>query len=124
MAYVSQDQKAKLTPGIKAVLKKYGVKATISVKHHSTLKVTLQSGPFAFELHNDGFKRVNVFHIDKHYDGVEQEFLNALLAAMKGPDWFDKTDIQSDYFHCSWYNDIELGKYNKPYVCTKSKEAA
>jgi len=123
MAYVSQDQKAKLTPGIKAVLKKYGVKGTISVKHHSTLKVTLQSGPFAFKLHDDGFKRVNVYHIEKHYDGEEQVFLNELLAAMKGPDWFDKTDIQSDYFHCSWYNDIELGKGRaKPYIC--NKEAA
>ena len=32
MAYVSQKDKAKLTPAIKAVLKKYGVKASIAVR--------------------------------------------------------------------------------------------
>ena len=31
MAYISQDEKKKLAPAIKAVLKKYGVKGTIGI---------------------------------------------------------------------------------------------
>jgi hypothetical protein len=48
MAYVSKEKKAELAPAIKAVLKKYGMKGTISVKHHSSLVVTLRSGEIDF----------------------------------------------------------------------------
>ena len=121
MAYVSQETKAKLSPTIKAILKKYKMKGTIAIKHHFSLVVNLQSGPIDFD-HND-FTSVNVYHIDAHYTGVAKDFLNELLAAMKGPDWFDKSDSQSDYFHVSHYTDINVGKWNKPYVQT-SKEVA
>jgi len=114
MAYVSQETKAKLSPTIKAVLKKYKMKGTIAIKHHFSLVVNLQCGPIDFD-HND-FTSVNVYHIDAHYTGVAKDFLNELLAAMKGPDWFDKSDSQSDYFHVSHYTDINVGKWNKPYV--------
>jgi len=114
MAYVSQETKAKLSPTIKAILKKYKMKGTIAVKHHFSLVVNLQSGPIDFD--HDDFTSVNVYHIDAHYTGVAKAFLTELLAAMKGPDWFDKSDIQSDYFHVSHYTDINVGKWNKPYV--------
>jgi hypothetical protein len=114
MAYVSQETKAKLSPAIKAVLKKYNMKGTIAVKHHFSLVVNLQSGPIDFD-HND-FTSVNVYHIDAHYTGVAKDFLNELLAAMKGPDWFDKSDIQSDYFHVSHYTDINVGKWKSMLV--------
>ena len=45
MAYVSQQRKAELALGIKAVLAKYGMKGSIAVRHHSTLVVTVTSGP-------------------------------------------------------------------------------
>jgi hypothetical protein len=28
---------------------------------------------------------------------------------------FDKSDIQSDYFHVGWYVSVNIGKWNKPY---------
>ena len=45
MAYVSQEDKKNLAPAIKAVLKKYNVKASIAVRHHSTLVVNIKSSP-------------------------------------------------------------------------------
>jgi hypothetical protein len=39
-----------------------------------------------------------------------------MIVAMKGPDFFDHTDIQSDYFNVSHYIDINVGKYDKPYI--------
>ena len=48
MAYVSQAMKKELAPGIKAVLKKYRMKASISVNNHSTICVNIKSGPIDF----------------------------------------------------------------------------
>ena len=48
MAYMSQERKANLAPAIKAVLKKYKVKATIAVRNHSTLVVNIKSGSIDF----------------------------------------------------------------------------
>ena len=125
MAYVSQETKAKLSPAIKAVLKKYKMKASIAVRHHFSLVVNVQSGPIKFDhSHGDDHTQVNVYHIDTQYTGVAKAFLTELLSAMKGPDWFDKSDSQSDYFHVSHYTDINLGNWNKPYVATKQLEAA
>ena len=122
MAYVSQKDKAKLAPEIKKVLSKYGMKGSISIRHHMSLVVTLQSGAIEFEhSHGDGYTQVNVYHIDSHYKGKAKAFLTELLAAMKGPDWFDKSDIMTDYFHVSHYCDINIGKWNKPYFLQVSK---
>lgn len=127
MAYVSKEDKAKLAPGIKAVLKKYGMKGTISVRNHSTLVVKVSAGEIDFSeyMRNDAYIDVNVYWIDAHYSGVARDFLNELLAAMKGPDYFNHDDAMTDYFHRSHYTDIEIGRaWNKPYVCTAIKEAA
>ena len=42
-----------------------------------SLVVNLQSGPIDFDM--DGYTRVNVYHIDRHYDGVAKDFLNELI---------------------------------------------
>ena len=116
MAYVSQENKAELAPAIKKVLNKYGMKGSISIRHHSTLVVTLQSGAIQFEhSHGDGYTQVNVYHIESHYEGHAQKFLTELLAAMKGPSYFNNDDAMTDYFHRSHYTDINIGKWNKPY---------
>ena len=123
MAYVSQEDKAKLAPEIKKVLSKYGMKGSISIRHHSTLVVTLQSGSIDFGeyTHGDGYIQVNTYHIDSHYRGKAKNFLTELLAAMKGPDYFNNDDAMTDYFHRSHYTDINVGKWNKPYFLQVSK---
>ena len=126
MAYVSQDDKAKLAPAIKKVLSKYGMKGSISIRHHSTLVVTLQSGAIDFGeyTHGDGYIQVNVYHIERHYKGKAQKFLTELLAAMKGPGWFDKSDSMTDYFHLKHYCDINVGRWNKPYFLQNTAKKA
>ncbi|MBE26284.1 MAG: hypothetical protein CMN33_01200 [Saprospirales bacterium] len=117
MAYVSQEDKAKLAPAIKKVLNKYGMKGSISIRHHRSLVVTLQSGAIDFKdySHGDGYIQVNTYHIDSHYTGKAKNFLNELLAAMKGPNYFNNDDAMTDYFHRSHYTDINVGRWNKPY---------
>jgi len=117
MAYVSQDDKKKLAPAIKAVLKKYGMKGSISVRHHSTLVVTVTQGPIDFgQDARDGYLQVNPYWIHEHYEGTARDFLTELLDAMKGPDFFDHSDAMTDYFHRSHYTDINIGKWGKPYA--------
>ena len=114
MAYVSQELKAKLAPTIKAVLKKYKVKGSISVRNHMSLVVTLKQGAVNF---GKDYADVNTYHIDAHYAGKARSLLNELKAAMEGPEFFCEDDIQSDYFYRSHYIDINIGKWDKPYVC-------
>jgi hypothetical protein len=45
--------------------------------------------------------------------------MTEMIAAMKGPDFFDHSDIQSDYFHRSHYIDINIGSWDKPYALVK-----
>ena len=112
MAYVSQEDKSKLAPKIRAVLSKYKMKGTISVRHHSTLVVTVKSGVIDF---GDDWADVNIYWIHEHYKGVARKFLTELLNAMKGPDFYDHTDIASDYFNVSHYTDIRIGSWKQKY---------
>ena len=114
MAYVSQELKAKLAPTIKAVLKKYKVKGSISVRNHSSLVVTLKQGAVNF---GKDYDDVNTYYINDHYAGRARGLLNELKAAMEGPEFFCEDDSQTDYFHRSHYIDINIGKWDKPYVC-------
>jgi len=142
MAYISQERKKERAPNIKAVLKKYGAKGSIAVKHHSSLVVNISASPFDFigvrnaemkkECERTGrtyyentsnYIQVNTNWISDHYQGEARNFLTELLQAMKGDDWFDKSDLMSDYHHIDFYLDINVGKWNKPYVCTAEQEA-
>ena len=119
MAYVSQDDKKALALAIKAVLNKYGMKGSIRVRHHSTLVVTVKSGAIDFSdyMRGEAYIDVNPYWIDQHYSGIARDFLNELLDAMKGPNYFNNDDAMTDYFHRSHYTDICIGTaWNKPYT--------
>ena len=121
MAYVSQEDKKALAPAIKAVLKKYNMKASISVNNHSSLCVNIKEGVIDFSddfTHGDGYIQVNEYWIDDNYAGVKGDFFNELLAAMKGPKYFNDDDAMTDYFSRSHYTNINVGKWNKPYNYT------
>ena len=121
MAYISQQDKKDLAPAIKAVLKKYGMKGTISINHYSSLVVTIQSGILDFSghfSHGDGYIQVNTYHIDSWYSGTIKRFLQDLLKAMKGTKWYNNSDAMTDYFDTAYYMDINIGKWNKPYIQT------
>ena len=114
MAYVSKETKKELAPAIKKVLAEYGVKGTIKVNNYSTLVVTLRKVPAGLFTSKEITNGVNVYWIDEHFSGAAREFLNKLLAAMKGTKWYDRSDAMTDYFDTAWYNDIKIGAWNKP----------
>ena len=134
MAFMNQERKKQLAPGIKAVLKKYGYKGSVAVCNHSTLVVNIKEGTADFigmanaknkeiaERRNQpyypssGYVQVNTYY-PEHY-GEAQEFLEELIAAMKGTGWYNNTDAQIDYFDIAYYLDINVGRWDRPYVCT------
>ena len=124
MAYVSQEMKKKLAPGIKAVLKKYKMKGTVAVSNHMTLVCNVKSGPLdilgALPVSEYGprdYVQVNPYWIEENYDDPKVvSFLTELKDALEGPDFFCNDDIMTDYFHRSHYIDINVGRFGKPYV--------
>lgn len=132
MAYVDQALKQKLAPRIKAVLNKYGLKGSLSVRNHSTLVLNIKSGKIDFiKNFNDVCSKeprhpnmpfqpatksldVNVYHYQRHFSGRALDCLNELVPAMNDGN-FDKSDIMTDYFHVGWYVDINIGNWKDGY---------
>lgn len=128
MAYVSQERKAQLAPKIKAICKKYGVKATLSVRNHMVLCLNIKSGKIDFigdfnrtcnpQFLAKNYIQINQFWYKDHFDGEAYHFLSEVIPAMNAGN-HDNSDIQSDYFDVGWYIDVNVGKWNKPYELTK-----
>jgi hypothetical protein len=114
MAYFSQEQKKEMAPKIKALLQKYGMKGSLSVRNHSSVVLTLREGSINF---GEAYRQVNTYWIDEHYNGVAREFLSAALKILMTGN-HNNSDIQTDYFDVGWYVKINIGCWNKPYVCT------
>ena len=120
MAYMSQEHKKQLAPAINAILKKYGVKGTLAVRHHMTLVLNIKSGEIDFfgDYHLDadrGYLQINNYWYKDHFKDDTLAFLNELLPAMNVGN-HDNSDIMTDYFDVGWYIDINIGKWDKAYI--------
>jgi hypothetical protein len=134
MAYMSQEKKAKISALLKPILTKYGVKGTLSVRNHSTIVLNVKAGKIDFveDFIKTDIKRLNEVQIEtirkqkhldvnpywfqEHFTGKSKSFLTEAFAALKGADWYDETDARIDYFNTAYYVDVNIGKWNKPYV--------
>jgi hypothetical protein len=134
MAHMNQVKKAKIAANLKPILAKYGVKASLSVNNHSSIVLTVKSGKIDFisnfnkvcgERDNNRFGSfnpatdyvdVNEYWYHEHFSGKAKKFLDEALKALKSADWFDESDSQTDYFHTAYYVDVQIGRWNKPYV--------
>lgn len=138
MAYVSQDRKQALAPAIKAICKKYGVKASVAVRNHSTLVLNVTMGkidfienyiktdadkPYANKMSDDQIAYirksrsldVNPYWYQEHFNGTAKKFLSEVMTAMNQGN-HNNSDIQTDYFDVGWYVDVNIGRWNKPYA--------
>jgi len=135
MAYMNQERKQKIAQALKPILAKYKVKGSLSVRSHMTIVLTLKSGAIdfignsnkvcgndfyqvsrGFKPNDTGYDQVNPYHFQNHYDGVAKEFLTEALKALKAADWYDESDAMTDYFNTAYYVDVNIGKWNSPYV--------
>lgn len=124
MAYFNQERKKALSPAIKALCKEYGVTVTFGVDHYSTFVINLRGGEldlmsdiknmcsYDVEHHNISHTRV------ENFTGRNREFVTKLqqLANIGN---HNNSDLMTDYFDVGWYVDIHVGRFQKPYICTK-----
>jgi len=133
MAFMSQEKKAKIAPTVKKILAKYKLKGSLSVNNHSTLVLTIKSGKIDFiKNYNDtiverdptGNKhlnkaenslQVNAYWSHEHFTGKAKSALLELITAMNDGN-HDRSDSMTDYVDVGWYVDINVGRWNKPYI--------
>lgn len=115
MAYMNQEKKAIIASKLKPVLKKYGMKGSLSVRSGLSICLTVKSGTINFDLKDKGYQ-VNTYWIKDHYTGKAQAFLLEALDALKSAGYYNNSDAMTDYFDTAYYMDINIGKWNKPYI--------
>lgn len=136
MAYMNQDRKAQIAPGVKSILKRYGVKGTLAVRNNSTLVLNIKSGsldfigdynetvgnrPGGFRLTGAAAEYLDInryWYSESFSDKKIKKFLDEVYSAMNTGNW-DNSRSEIDYFDVGWYVDVKVGKWNKPYVLEK-----
>ena len=132
---MNQERKQKIAQALKPILAKYKVKGSLSVRNHMSIVLTLKSGAIdfignsnrvcgndfyqvqrGFKPNTTGYDQVNPYWFQDHYDGDAKEFLTEAMKALKSADWYDESDAQVDYFNIAYYVDINIGKWDTPYI--------
>lgn len=122
MAYVS----AEMTKAVRAALKAKFKGFKFSVRknaHSSTLYITILRSPVNLvddiHIHGRCYAEINHYQVEnyKHaelYKSIYEEMFKA--TASVGSEFYDDSDIQTDYFNCAYYYYLRIGDYNKTCV--------
>lgn len=132
MAYMSQEKKAQIAAKLKAVVPA-GWKYSLSVRNHSTLVLTIASAPVDLLATINRHAQEDVRHpmtyasvyfraVDRHFEGDTLQIMERIAEALDDGN-HDRSDLQSDYFDVGWYVDINIGRWDRPFVCTASQPA-
>ena len=96
MAYMNQEKKKGLVALAKPILEKHGLKGTFAVRNHSTIVLTIKSGPVDFienmrqtltaagrPVENMGTSiDVNVYWYKEHFSGKALEIIDGLVKSI------------------------------------------
>lgn len=137
MAWMNQEKKAQIVAAVKPILARYKLKASFSVDNHSSIVVHIKSGKIDFftnysdcmrsqpgrrqDIVDDVVSRrymdVNQYWFQEHFSGTALQCMDEIFKAIKtAGGWYDKSDIQTDYFDTAFYINVKIGKWNKPYI--------
>lgn len=126
---MSQEHKKEIQMKLKPILEKYQVKASLGVKHYSTIVLNIYSSPIDFignynkvtsEQHRQNFEPgdhmdVNHFYYKEQFTGKALEFLTEVMTVLNDKQGVEVED--GDYGTVpNYYTDINIGKWDKPYV--------
>ena len=137
MAYITKSEVQALQPKLKAINQKYGIKATFSGSNSSKLHLTISSGKVDFignyienlvanhQIDNAEERaeyvkackniQCNHYYLDSAFSGLALEYLEEVKQVMLENHW-DESDSQTDYYNCSYYVSIDIGRWNKGYL--------
>jgi hypothetical protein len=130
MAYIRTDEVAAIRGQLKAKFPQ--LKFSVRKQHHSSVIVTIKSGTVDFSdiLDDNGYAQTNQYWLNRM--GQHQELFEEIYEVVKtapasvpnGRAWFDESDSMTDYFHTAFYMSVNIGSYDRPYVCSKPKPKA
>jgi len=134
MAYITASETKSIRNALKA---KFGKTLKFSVRnsHHSSVNINLlESSVYNLESNPDydcnegngfGFGQVSPWMTPK--DQVENLLKKIDLIAKNAPakdggkEWYDNSDMMTDYFNTAYYVFTDIGKWNKPFKFTGTK---
>lgn len=135
MAFMDQIKKAKIAAALKKVMPN-DWKYSLAVRHHSRIVLTIKQAPVDLigiinaknkayaEKWGEDFRecsdyvQLSPYHLERNYEGDVLKVLEAAKAALYSADYYDHSDAQTDYFNCAYYVDMNIGKWDKPFVCS------
>jgi hypothetical protein len=123
MAYMSQEKKQSIHAALKRVIPT-GWKWSLAVRNHSTIVLTIAAAPVDLLGEIRRVCRgatgthwgVNDHCLDRQFDQT-LPLMRLIVAALNYGN-HDRSDIQTDYFDVGWYVDINIGRWDRPFVCT------
>ena len=139
MAFITKAEVNAMREALKPICKKYGMKVTLSGSNTSKVTATVVSGKIDLigncievitgnrsvqyqesivpHLKEKQYLQANHYYLERDFDGIALEFMQAVYAVISQGHW-DDSDSMTDYFHCSFYRSIHIGKWDKGYVLT------
>jgi hypothetical protein len=115
MPYISSEEVKAKRKEIQAAFPDY--KFSVTRDGHSSICVSIMSGPLALTENPRGHVQVNHFYIDEHYK--DRPEVAALLTAVRDIAWRGQTELvyDSDYGSVpTFYIHLAIGKWDRPYV--------
>lgn len=122
MAYMNQEKKRKIAEELKRVMPK-DWKYSLGVNNHSTITLTIQSAPVDLLARTNletTYHQLNHFYPHHMFEGKTLETMQAIIRALN-IDNHDRSDTMTDYFDVGHYVNIDIGRWNKPFVFTGAK---
>jgi len=132
MAYISTEEVKAIRAALKA---KFGkdVKFSVVRRDSHAVAVSIMSSKHDFsdmwdgkdeEDYGYGYVSINPYYITKENYGDHVKFFQQIVDIIKtapadvpgGEAWFDKSDSMIDYFNVAFYFDVNVGRYDRPYV--------
>lgn len=137
MAFMDQQTKARISAELKKVMPS-GWKYSLSVQHHSKITMTVTAAPADIigelnavrqenaQLFGRDFHPITDGHADLSYcsdaafptGSAIYPVIETALQALKSADWFNRSDSTTDYFNVAYYIGLQIGRWDKPFVCT------
>ena len=144
MAYITAEEVAVIRTDLKKAFPY--VKFAVRREHSSSVNVVILKAPFNFDFSSPrrSYQGKQYFDVNHHWidrsdedrqrtatddDGNSNRlgdheayvFLRAVKEIVTKK-WWDKSDVQSDYFHTAFYYDIKVGSWEKPFEQTVRPE--
>lgn len=131
MAYINSKDVAQIRKELKAAYP--NLTFSVRKEHSTSVHVSIVAGDIDFTgvLGGRGHISVNHYHTCQYndhaalFDGIIDIMKTAPSRTPTGGanagGWFDKSDIQSDYFHTAYYLNLDIGKWDKAYNATDAE---